>query len=162
MPVIPKKVASSVQPEGNSHGYARRLVNFVTPSDPPNDTTLAGSAETFEYPRATSLWGDVGWLTAWDLDGVFVGWGFVVDQITEATPTIVRIDRGDVARIKGGDLVITVGEQLPRPYGPGPYGRGPYGRGSRYLALTGTFGGAFLPADSPCPGASNWVMELLP
>lgn len=143
-------------------GYSRRLVNFVVPSDAPDDLTLAGSAETFEYPRATSFWGEVGWLTAWDLDGVYVGWGFVVDSVTEATPTIVRIDRGDVARVKAGDLVVTLGPQLPRPYNPGRYGRGPYGRGARYLNVTGTFQGAFLPADSPCPGAANWIMEALP
>jgi len=142
--------------------YSRVLVVFNVPSDAMDDTTLAGSAKSFEWPRASSLWGDVGWLTAWDLDGAFVGWGFVVDPDDEVTPTIVRIDRGDVARIKAGDLVIRPGEILPRPYSPGPYGRGPYSRGRGYLSLNGTLTGAFLPAGSPCPGEANWIMEALP
>lgn len=142
--------------------YARVLVVFDTPSDAPDDATLVGSGASFEWPRASRFWGDIGWITAWDLDGNFVGWGFVVDPDDEVTPVIVRIDRGDVARIKAGDLVIHPGTQLPRPYNVGAYGVGPYSRGRHFISINGTLTGAFLPADSPCPGAANWIMEPLP
>lgn len=164
-------------------GYERLLLQFVTPSDEP---TALCNATTLEWPRATRLWGDIGWLTLWDLDQVYIGYGQVVDVITERFATTVRIDRGDVARAKAGDVVIRDGtgptgprvfgmggygiERYsrtgrvgpPRPYGVGAYGVGPYSRSLGLLWISGTLTGSFAPALSPCPGGSNWQMEALP
>lgn len=142
--------------------YARRLISFVMPSDEPADSVVLANLATVEWPRAISLWGDIGWLTAYTQDGVYFGWGAVVDPVDEITPRIVRIDRGDVARFRASGMRISPGYQPPRPYGVGPYGGGRYSRYAQMLAINGSVSGAFLPAGAPCSGPSMWVLEALP
>jgi len=190
-PPVPLYVGLSLTPPGGEDegtepaagGYRRLLMQFVTAGDAPEALV---NATTMEWPRATALWGDIGWLTLHDLDQVYLGYGQAVDRLTETTPTTVRIDRGDVARAKAGDIVIRDGSGpsgpraygrgahgtgryarggrvgAPRAYSLGPYGVGPYSRGLGLLWVTGALVGGFSPALSPCPGASAWQMEALP
>jgi len=129
---------------------------------PADSNAALVNAVTFEWPRASGFWGDVGWVTLWDLDGHYVSFGPVVDPITEASPSITRIDRGDIARVKAGDIVIRDGVLRPRPFGLGHYSFGPFSRGIGNLDVFATLQGTFSPAESPCPGASAWLMEALP
>jgi hypothetical protein len=142
-------------------GYKRMLVKFIRPSDAPDSETIACSAVTFEWPRAGSYWGEIGWVMLFDLDGVYVGFGNVVASPEELMPTTVVIDRGDVARVKAADIVLRNGPLIPRPWSVGRYGRGPYSRYPLMLDCTATLTGGFLPASAPCC-ASGWIMEALP
>lgn len=154
--------------------YSRVTVNFLVPVDLPESmppTTLANET-TVEWPRATSLWGDIGWITAYSaVDGSVIGLGNVVSQLDDTTPVSVRIDRGDVARFSGTSIFLTEagGYQAPRPYSKGPYGVGPYSRSAPLLAITAAISSAFDPTavypdvfNGQCPGVSRWVIEALP
>ena len=132
---------------------------------------MANTATT-EWPRAISFWGVIGWLTAYEPDGTYFGWGNVVSPIDDLTPATVRIDRGDVARFRAGGLLITPGDFPPRAYGVWRYGVGPYSRPvMRNLRINGPVSAAFDPGalypgafNGQCPGAagSQWVLEALP
>lgn len=141
-------------------GYQRMLVNFVRPSD--DDDSLASTA-TFEWPRATALWGDVAYLTAWSTAGDYYGYGNVTAPDDDTKAVVLRIDRGDVARAKAGDIVIRPGFRQPRPWGKRGFGLWGWGLFPQMYALTGSILGAFEPAQSPCACCpSAWQMEALP
>jgi hypothetical protein len=170
LPAVPLSIALMLSPgdqtgpgaEVKQPGYSRQLISFVPPSDAPPGVPMLANVATTEWPRATSLWGDIGWLTAYLADGTYFGWGTVVSPFDEITPEIIRIDRGDVCRFRASGMRITEGYQPPRPYGVGPYSKGRYARSAAMLAVNGSVSGAFLPGDAPCSGASGWVLEALP
>jgi len=174
LPPVPLSIALMLSPgdqsgpgaEVKQPGYTRKLITFEPPSDAPpgphGPVPMLANVATTEWPRATSLWGDIGWLTAYLADGTYYGWGTVVSPFDEVTPVIVRIDRGDVCRFRASGMRITEGYQPPRPYGTGPYSAGRYARSAAMLAVNGSVSGAFLPGDTPCSGVSGWVLEALP
>jgi hypothetical protein len=137
-------------------GYSRVTVNFLPPVNLPasmEPATLANE-HTVEWPRATSLWGDIGWVTGYSVvDGSFIGWGNIVSQ-DGITPISVRIDRGDVARFGGTSIFLGSGYVPPRPYSSGRYGVGPYSRSDPLLAITAAISSAFDPT-AVYPGAFN-------
>lgn len=139
-------------------GYVRHLVAFV----PASGGGAMCNAMTFEWGRATARWGMIGWVTAWDLDGNYIGFGPVVDPVDEITPLPLLIDTGDVLRIKAGDLVGSVGAAPPRPYGVGGYGLGHYSKNYGSLSLLAALRDTFAPTGSPCcPGSANWQEAVL-
>ena len=159
-------------------GYARQVVPFDFAATP---DTLTNTASVV-FPRAASLWGVVGWLTAWELDGAYAGYGNLV-SISDGgvtSPAQVRIARGDVARFAVGALLATdrngpslygvgpygvglysAGERSPpRPFGRGRYSAGPYSRNPHALKLTGLMSRAFTDEALCCPNAAAWTPEI--
>jgi hypothetical protein len=133
-------------------GYARMLLQFQQPSDA---TGVLVNTATIEWPRAVTPWGRIGWLIAFSpIDGSYLGFGPVVSELTDA-PTVVLIDRGDVARFRAAGIVLTPSDSL---YGLGSYGVGPYSAG---IGISGIIEAAFADAG-PCAGAPGWVLEALP
>ena len=169
-PPVPLSIALMLSP-GDQTGpgaevarpeYFRKFITFIQASDAPDFPTVLANVATTEWPRALSLWGDIGWLTAYLPDGTYFGWGSVVSPFDEVTPEIVRIDRGDVCRFRASGMRISTGYQPPRPYSAGPYNDGRYSRSSPKFAVNGSVSGAFLPGNAPCSGPPTWVMEALP
>jgi hypothetical protein len=139
---------------------------------------LTNSA-ALSWQRATSRWGDIGWLTAWTLDGDYAGWGTLIDRVNGLpVPTIVSIDNGDTARIAAGALLLSdrnapslygVGiysagtyagsvAAVPRPYNVGRYSAGPYSRGVHMLNMAGSMTvGTFAEDAGCCPDAASWT-----
>ena len=197
-PAGPLSIALALTPPGPTDpgievaapGYSRKVVNFLPPSDLA-DTTLANELTT-EWPRATSLWGDIGWVAAYDLDGAYVGWGNIVSHLDGVTPIVERIDRGDVARFGAGSMIIppefipggyglkgfgvgpygyvATGYIPPSPFGIGKYSAGPYSRGKPWAFIYAAISAAFDPASvypgalpsACCPAAAAWTVEALP
>jgi hypothetical protein len=158
-------------------GYARQVVAFALSNSQPGALTNAAVAQ---WPRATSLWGTIGWLTAWDLDGVYAGYGGLVSVSNGVmTPASVAIGQGYAARFAIGGLTLTdrngpslYGAGLygagpysapapppPRPYSRAPYSAGPYSRGAHVLKIVGVMGTAFVDADQCCPDAATWAPD---
>ena len=150
--------------------YMRKEILFLRPSDAAPGQSVMANVATTEWPRAISLWGVIGWLTAYEPDGTYFGWGNVVSPSDGVTPATVRIGRGDVARFRAAGLLITPGDMPPRHYGTGPYGAGPYSRNNIInLRINGPVSAAFDPSavypsafNGQCPGVSQWVTEALP
>jgi hypothetical protein len=136
--------------------YRRMTMDFAPAAD--DDRFLANVA-TVEWPRALSLWGDIGWLAAWTTDGVYTGWGTVIAQVGLTTQAIIRIDRGDVARFRAGAIFLGHATFPGSPYGRGRYGSGPYSA-SMDVLIAGEMRDTFMPAGACAP--SNWIMEGLP
>jgi hypothetical protein len=186
-PIYPRTLAIglSLTPPGPTdpgmevaaRGYVRQVQSFDLSGTAAGTLTNLGAVV---WPRATSLWGNIGWLTAWDLDGLYAGFGSVI-SITDGvtTATTVRIDIGDVARFAVGALTLTdrngpslygvgpygVGPYSagiptpPRPYGRGSYGAGPYSRNPHALAILGVMSAAFESESLCCPDAATWTLE---
>jgi hypothetical protein len=133
--------------------YQRQAMLFEPAADAP---TLLANLVTTEWPRAARLWGDVGWLSGWELNGAYAGYGSVVSVTDETTPAVVRVDRGDVARFRAGTLVLSPIQRVPSLYGRGPYGAGLYARAYRQ-AIAGALREAFAPAGSACPDDATWA-----
>jgi len=137
--------------------YVRRTLLFEPAADAP--ATLANLA-TVEWPRALSLWGDIGWLAAWTTDGVYTGWGTVLAEIGLTTPAVVRIAKGDVARFRAGAIMLdSAAFYAGTPYGRRSYGTGAYAASGKVL-IAGELRDTFAPAGA-C-AASNWLREALP
>lgn len=153
-------------------GYTRVTVNFLPPADPTPAMPpgVLANEQTVEWPRAISLWGDIGWVTGYSVvDGSFIGWGNIVSQLDGTTPISVRIDRGDVARFGATSIYLASGYIPPRLYSSGRYGVGPYSHSDPLLVITAAISSAFDPTavypgafNGQCPGASRWVIEALP
>jgi hypothetical protein len=156
-------------------GYARQTANFALSNEQSGALT---NTATVQWPRATSLWGTVGWLTVWAPDGTYAGWGGLVtvsDGVTR--PAAVRINPGDMARFAIGALLATDrnGPSLygvrqygvglysagvpapPRPYSRASYSAGPYSRGAHVLNVVGVMGAAFVTESPCCPDAATWT-----
>jgi hypothetical protein len=134
--------------------YARQTLLFELASDVP----LLANLDTVEWPRATTRWGDIGWLAGWDTDGAYAGSGYVVSAADEVTAAIVRVDAGDVARFRAGRLLLSVAQRTPRPYGRGRYSAGRYSRntpGGFVGALTEPF-----PTDAS-RDLADWLADAL-
>lgn len=156
-------------------GYARQVASFNLSNTQPG--ALANTA-TVQWPRATSLWGTVGWLTVWAPDGTYAGWGGLVTVSNGVTrPATVKIDTGDLARFAVGALLATdrngpslygVGAYSaglysagvpapPRPYSRASYSAGPYSRNAHVLNIVGVMSSAFAPESPCCPDAATWA-----
>jgi hypothetical protein len=134
--------------------YQRQAMLFEPAADAP---ALLANLVTTEWPRAARLWGDVGWLSGWELNGAYAGYGSVVSVTDETTPAVVRVDRGDVARFRAGTLLLSPLQPVPSLYGRGRYGAGPYARAYRQ-AIAGALREAFAPAGSACPDDATWAV----
>jgi len=158
-------------------GYARQLANFDLSNAQPGALT---NTAVVQWPRATSLWGTIGWLTVWTTDGTYAGFGGLVSISNGVTrPAVVRIDAGDVARFGVGALLATdrngpslYGAGLynaglysagipapPRPYSRGRYSAGPYSRNPHMLSLVGVMSAAFTVESPCCPDAATWTPD---